>query len=81
MLTGLRKRGGEARALEELQARIKTGLPGVRSIDATIPETVEQITSKCLELDPANRYQTSADLVADLGGSTTTASSFPKLGG
>jgi WD40 repeat protein/tRNA A-37 threonylcarbamoyl transferase component Bud32 len=40
--------------------------PSPRQLDATIPRDLATITLKCLEKDPAKRYQTAADLAADL---------------
>src|SRR5246127_3097392 len=34
--------------------------------DSTIPQTLSNIVSKCLEREPAGRYQTARDLLADL---------------
>src|SRR6267142_502693 len=34
--------------------------------DATIPQTLSNIVSRCLEREPAQRYQTSKELLADL---------------
>ncbi len=65
MLLGRRKRSGGS-ALEELQKRIEQTPPPVRTIDATIPEAVEQVISRCLQPDPAARFQTSAELVTAL---------------
>ena len=40
--------------------------PPLRSLDPTIPETVDRIVNRCVLVDPADRYQTTADLLADL---------------
>ncbi len=37
-----------------------------RAIDPQIPEHYQAVVLKCLQKDPANRYQAAADLVADL---------------
>jgi serine/threonine protein kinase/Tfp pilus assembly protein PilF len=65
MLLGLR-RTTATNAVAELMARIKQAPPPVRTIDATIPEPVDRIVSRCLEPDPEARYQTTHDLLADL---------------
>ena len=38
----------------------------MRSVDATIPEPIDRIISRCLEPDPAKRYQTTSELAAEL---------------
>ena len=39
---------------------------GVRSVDARIPRDLETICLKCLEKDPAHRYQSAKELAEDL---------------
>jgi len=58
--------GERGRAIDEMRARLETGLASVRSIDPTIPEAVDAIVTKCVEIDPLKRYQTSTELVAAL---------------
>ena len=53
-------------AVGELMARMQHAPPSVRSVDPTIPAGVDAIVTKCLQPDPAARYQRLADLVADL---------------
>ena len=45
-------------ALDELQARMEQPPPPVRSVDAEVPEALDRLVSRCLEPDPAKRYQT-----------------------
>ena len=65
MLVGKRLAAGEG-PLGELKQRMEKAPPPVRAIDASIPEAVELVISRCLEPDPAARFQTSAALVAAL---------------
>lgn len=45
---------------------LKEEPPALRKLDARIPRDVETICLKCLEKDPAKRYQSAAALAADL---------------
>ena len=45
---------------------LKEEPPAPRKLDARLPRDVDTICLKCLEKDPARRYQTSAELAADL---------------
>ena len=62
----LGRRRLEGTIAEELKRRIEQAPPKVRTIDASIPETTERIIARCCEPDPAARFQTSAELVAEL---------------
>ena len=64
-LLGLR-RGGSGTAIAELMARIKEAPPSIRTVDPELPEAVDRIVARCLEPDPAARYQTTQELLADL---------------
>src|SRR4029453_15397071 len=50
----------------ELQKRLDTAPASLRSVDATISEPLDRIVTRCLAPDPAERYQTTAELEADL---------------
>jgi Tfp pilus assembly protein PilF len=66
MLIG-RKTGGDGQqALAELMARIKEAPPRLRTIDETIPEPLDELAARCLEPDPADRFQSSGELAAAL---------------
>ncbi|HKW02872.1 MAG TPA: serine/threonine-protein kinase [Vicinamibacterales bacterium] len=66
MLLGPGRQKSAATALGELQKRMDAPPPPIRSIDQTVPETVDRIVTRCLQVDPKDRYQTAADLLADL---------------
>ena len=66
MLVGRRGSGGGDTALALLIERSRHAPPGLRTIDPTIPEPVERLVTKCLEPDPAARFQTTAELEAVL---------------
>ena len=40
--------------------------PAPRSVVADIPESVDRLIARCLEPDPAKRYQTTEDLAREL---------------
>ena len=67
LLLGRRKALGTT-AVAELMARMQHAPPSVRSIDPAIPASVDALVTRCLQPDPAARYQRLADLVADLDG-------------
>jgi len=52
--------------MADLQARMTAEPRRLREIDAKLPEAVEQIVSRCLQPDPAARFQTTQELVAAL---------------
>jgi tetratricopeptide (TPR) repeat protein len=66
MLLNKQRASGSQTALEELQARMNTAPPSPRTIDATIPEPLNQLVAKCIEPDATKRFQTTPELVAAL---------------
>ena len=66
MLTGPRQRSSDLSAIEELQRRITTRPPALRTVDSHIPEAFDRIVTRLLEPDPAARFQTTAELVGAL---------------
>ena len=52
--------------IDAMKQRTTEGLPRVRSLDETIPAALDAVVTRCLERDPAARYQTSNELVAAL---------------
>src|SRR4029450_8354376 len=48
------------------QKRLDAPPVSLKSLDATIPEPLDRIVTRCLAPDPAGRYQTTAELEADL---------------
>ena len=65
MLLGSRH-AGHTTAFAELMTRMQEAPPPMRTLDAAIPEALDAIVTRCLQPDPADRYQTSADLLRDL---------------
>jgi tetratricopeptide (TPR) repeat protein len=66
MLSGRPSAAGGESALALLMQRSRQAPPPLRTIDPAIPEPLERIVARCLEPDPAARYQRTADLEADL---------------
>jgi serine/threonine protein kinase/tetratricopeptide (TPR) repeat protein len=52
--------------LGDLYQRMKTAPPAPHSIDPGIPESVSRIISRCIQPDRAARYQTTAELAAEI---------------
>ena len=53
-------------ALADFLARIQKGVQPLRSVDPSMPETLERIVARCTEINPDSRYQTTTELCADL---------------
>ncbi len=66
MLLGPTRSASDSGAVPELVKRMQQGVPDIRSLDPGIPEAVGRIVTRCLQNDPAARYQKTAELVADL---------------
>jgi tetratricopeptide (TPR) repeat protein len=49
-----------------MKQRFEAGLPPLRTMDETIPGPLAAVVTRCLEGDPAARFQTSAELTAAL---------------
>ena len=66
LLLGRRAAISEESNMAELLRRIEHAPPSARTLDPTIPEAVDQLITRCLQPAPAERYQTAADILADL---------------
>ena len=66
LLVGRRRIEKAASAISEFHGRVEHAPPATRPIDASIPEPVDEIISRCLDPEPDARFQTSADLQAAL---------------
>jgi len=66
MLAGRRRSKTAHSAVAEVQKRTKQSPPPLREVDPEIPEPLEQLVSHCLEPDPDDRFQTTAELEAAL---------------
>jgi eukaryotic-like serine/threonine-protein kinase len=64
MLVGRRDSSRAESAIAELMKRMTHALPPIRTRDASIPEALEEIITRCLTPDPAGRFQTPSALEA-----------------
>jgi hypothetical protein len=53
--------------VDAMKQRAVNGLPPLRSREASVPAAVEAVVGKCLEGDPAARFQNAGELCAALG--------------
>jgi serine/threonine protein kinase/tetratricopeptide (TPR) repeat protein len=66
LLLGPSRLAASVKPVEELRQRLEKAPPSLRSVDPQIPEAVDRLVMRCLEPDPAARFQTSAVLAAAL---------------
>jgi tetratricopeptide (TPR) repeat protein len=66
MLVGRRQAGVSDSAVADLMRRMQSAPVSPRTIDPAIPEAVDRIVVRCLQPDPAARFQTSSELAAEL---------------
>jgi serine/threonine protein kinase/tetratricopeptide (TPR) repeat protein len=66
MLVGRQMSAGATDAWSDLQARMTAEPPALREIDPKLPVALEKLVSRCLQPDPAARFQTTQELVAAL---------------
>ncbi len=78
MLLGARRHEHDS-AHDELTHRIEHGVVAARSIDPTIPEALDRVISRCLTSDAPSRYQTSAELAADVSRLDENGTPLPVL--
>jgi eukaryotic-like serine/threonine-protein kinase len=66
----LGRRQSTSTGVAELMGRMQAPLASLRSIDATIPEWLDALVNKCIQPDPANRYQSMSEVLEDLEAKT-----------
>jgi len=71
MLTGSMPFRAESRIASLLKRTQQPAVP-LSEVDRKIPDTLSKIIAKCLEKDPANRYQRAEELEADIRSWTST---------
>ena len=67
MLAGRRRIATGNSALSEMMARMRQQPPPLRTIAPEVPEPLEGIVTKCLQVNPEDRYGTTRALVDALG--------------
>ena len=81
MLVG--PRGSAATTVQEridaMRRRSKDGIPEPRSIDSSVPEAVNSLVMRCLEIDPAARFQSTTELSAALARVDDAGELIPEL--
>ena len=66
LLLGPGRLDGTAGPLDELRRRIEHAPPPPASVDPSIPEAVNRLVVRCLEPDPAARWQSPVELAREL---------------
>jgi eukaryotic-like serine/threonine-protein kinase len=66
LLAGQRRAELAGSAFGELQARMEQAPPPIKSIVPEVPEALDRIVSRCIEPDREKRFQTTAELAAEL---------------
>jgi tetratricopeptide (TPR) repeat protein/tRNA A-37 threonylcarbamoyl transferase component Bud32 len=66
VLMGRRRADHTPSAIDELKGRLQQAPPTVKSVMHEVPAAVDAIISRCLEPDPAKRFQTTVELKAEL---------------
>jgi tetratricopeptide (TPR) repeat protein len=67
LLVGRRRAEHAPSAVAELRTRMEQAPPTTRSLIPEIPEALDQLVSRCVEPDPAKRFQTTDELATALG--------------
>ena len=66
MLVGRRRAEHAVSAVAELKRRMEQAPPSLKSIAPALPDALDALVARCLEPDPAKRFQTTEELAADL---------------
>jgi serine/threonine protein kinase/tetratricopeptide (TPR) repeat protein len=66
LLVGQHRAEQSESAIAELQARMERRPRPIKSVAPEMPDALDAVVSRCLDPDPAKRYQTTEDLAANL---------------
>ncbi len=66
LLLGRRSAKSETSEMGELLRRMEHEPPSARSLDPSISDALDRLVARCLQPSPADRYQTAAEVLADL---------------
>ena len=66
MLAGRERQNRTESAIDELYDRMDHAPQPIHSVVAEVPDALSRLVSRCLDPDPANRFQTTAELSAEL---------------
>ena len=66
MLAGRERQNRTASAIDELYERMDHAPQPIHSVVADVPDALSRLVARCLEPDPARRFQTTAELAAEL---------------
>jgi eukaryotic-like serine/threonine-protein kinase len=81
MLVGRRKVGNGESAIAELLDRLSKPAPPMRSVDPAIPQAIDDIVARCVQPDPALRYQRTQELLIDLEAAAGDPATNSRTGG
>jgi tetratricopeptide (TPR) repeat protein len=65
--------------VDSMRHRTTSGLPSPRTLDPAIPEALDALVGRCLERDPAARFQTTGELCAQLARFNDKGELIPEL--
>ncbi len=61
-----RRQGTSSTMMASLMARMQQAPPPIRSVDPAMPAALDALVTRCVQPDPAARYQQMSELLADL---------------
>jgi len=65
--------------IDAMRKRSKDGVPALRQLDESVPEAVNALVMRCLEIDPAARFQTAVELNAALARLDQNGALIPEI--